>query len=104
MPLFDGIFRDLVTKTRMGTASVGFQGRNFGLRTANAAEARVHVSFTTANAPVPVYHGLKRVPSQYSVISQSAAGRIYNDLPFQADSRTLVVKSDTAMVCELIVR
>lgn len=104
MAIFDGIFRKLTTQHNMGTASVGFQGRKFGIRSANAAEARVTVTFVTAGAPVPVYHGLKRVPSQFIVISKSAAGNIYNELPFQADSRTLVVKSDTAMVAELIVR
>lgn len=97
--------RQLVTGKNLGRAAVSFQPRKFASSTSKSQEARVQVTFTTADAPVPVYHGLRRVPTSWFAVSQNGAGTIYNDLPFQADSRTLVVKCDTAnVVAELIVR
>lgn len=105
MPEMPDVAIKVVTRFDLGTASVGYQPRKFGIRDAAANEARIHVTFPTANVAVPIYHGLRNVPSSYIVVSVNKAARIYNDLPLQVDSRTIVLKCDTAnTVAEVIVR
>ena len=105
MPGVPDVAIDIVTRFDLGTASVGFQKRAFGIRGAQANEARIQITFQTADVPVSVYHGLRKAPTGYVVVSANRAARIYNDLPFPVDSRTMVLKCDTAnTVAEVIVR
>jgi len=94
--------------------SIGSQPRNFGREAkGQAQERRLFVTFPTADAPVVVYHGLGRKPSDYIPVSwakgngatYAAPGKIYSDQPLPCDSRTIVLKCDTAnTVAEIIVR
>ena len=71
----------------------------------NSRERRASVSFVTANAPTPVFHGLGFTPSGYTVLSLSKSATIYNDFPLRASSRTIVLKCDTAnTVADILVR
>lgn len=105
MPEMPDVAQRIITRFDMGTASVAFQPRKFGIKQASANEARIQITFPTANAPVPVYHGLRSMPTSYVVVSANQAARIYNDLPLPVDSRTMVLKCDTAgTTAEVIVR
>lgn len=105
MPEIPDVAQKIVTRFDLGTASVDFQPRKFGVKKASANEARIQVTFPTANVSQAVYHGLRKMPSQYVVVSVNKAARIYNDLPLPIDSRTMVLKCDTPnTVAEIIVR
>ena len=71
----------------------------------NVRERRVSVTFTTANAPRVVYHGLGFVPTGFTVMGTNRAASIYGDLPLRATTRVVMLKSDTAnTVADILVR
>lgn len=97
--------RRIVSAKDLATSAVTVQGRAFGLKGSKSNEARVTVSFTSANAPTPVYHGLQHAPTQVIPVAMSQGASIYTDVPMIADSRSVVVYCDTANTnAELIVR
>lgn len=105
MPVKIDIARKLITAKQMGTAAVTHQPRSFGMRSSKSREARITVTFGAVNVPICVYHGLGFAPSGVTVVTKDRVADIYTDMPLVADSRTVVVKCDTAnVVAELIVR
>ena len=103
--------RDLTTSKNMALSTVRLQpsssqkaGAYTNVRT-NARERRVSVTFLTANAPTPIYHGLGFAPSGYTVLSKGAASDVYNDFPLPSTSRVIVLKCNTAnTVADILVR
>lgn len=103
--------RDLTTSKNMALSTVRLQPGSFqrpgsySTTRANARERRVIVSFNTANAPTPVYHGLGFVPTGFTVLNRGSTGRIYSNMPLPATSRVIVLKCDTAnTVADILVR
>lgn len=103
--------RDLVTSKQLALSTVRLQPGSFqrpGSYTqtrTNARERRLQVIFPAANQPVVVYHGLGFAPSGYSVLSQGKSASIYNDTPFPATSRVIVLKCSVAnTVADILVR
>lgn len=97
--------RRIISAKDLATSAVSVQPRAFGLKSSKSNEARVSVTFTSANAPTPIYHGLQHAPSQVIPVAMNQAAMIYTDMPLIADSRTVVVYCDTAnTAAELIVR
>lgn len=97
--------RSLVSAKQMATGAVTSQGRAFGSMQSKSNEARVTVSFPTADAPVPVYHGLGHKPTGATAVAVNPGGVVYTDMPLVADSRTIVLYCNTAStIAEVIVR
>ena len=97
--------RKLITAKQLSTASVTHQDRTFGMKSSKSNEARVMVSFPTADVPVCVHHGLGFRPSSVTPVVKNTAGSIYTNMPLVADSRTIVLYCDTAAtMAEVIVR
>jgi hypothetical protein len=70
----------------------------------NSRERRILVSFTSADTPTVVYHGLGFSPSGFVVLSKGS-GTVYNDFPLPTTSRVIVLKCDTAnTVADILVR
>ena len=103
--------RQLATSKNIAPSSVRLQPGPFNrpgsvesTRT-NVRERRVSVTFTAANAPRVVFHGLGFPPTGFTVMGTNRAASIYGDLPLRATSRVLVLKSDTAnTVADILVR
>jgi len=101
----------LVTRGDLDTRSVSFQKRRFGTPSGKAIEARVFFSFTSADVPVSMPHGLGKKPSSFTVVvSGNAAGTgsptIYTKDPsFWATNNVVVLSSDLANSwCEVTIR
>lgn len=103
--------RSLITSKQTALSTVRLQPSSFqrpgsysNVRT-NARERRITVTFRTANAPTPVYHGLGFPPSGYEVLGKSGAAVIYNSFPLPSSSRVIVLRCDTAnVVADILVR
>jgi len=111
--------RHLVTSKNTALSTIRLQPGSFlrpgsfsTVRT-NARERRIAVSFSTADAPVSIYHGLGFAPSGYTILSIGrgsgttylAGGKVYNDFPLPSTSRVIVLKCDTAnTVADILVR
>lgn len=70
--------------------------KRYGRSTSGLREARMTVTFSTANIPVNIVHNLGFVPSSWSVIKQDRGANFYNDTRLMATTRSLVLKCDTA--------
>lgn len=71
----------------------------------NLSEVRILATFRTANAPTPFYHSLGAVPSGYVVLGKDRAANIFNPIPLQCTSRTIVLACDTAgTTADILVR
>lgn len=103
--------RDLTTSKNMALSTVRLQPGSFqrpgsySTTRANARERRILVTFTTANAPYPIYHGLGFVPTGYTTLNPGSAATVYSNMPLPATSRVIVLKCDTAnTVADILVR
>lgn len=103
--------RDLTTSKNMALSTVRLQPGSFqrpgsySTTRTNARERRVIVSFTTANAATPIYHGLGFIPTGYTVLAIGGAATVYSNMPLPATSRVIVLKCDTAnTVADILVR
>lgn len=103
--------RDLTTSKNLALSTIRLQPGSFqrpgsySTTRTNTRERRVLVSFHTANAPQPVYHGLGFVPTGFTVLNTSKAAKVYSNMPLPATSRTVVLKCDTAnTVADILVR
>ena len=102
--------RDLVTSKQLALSTVRLQPGSFqrpgsySQTRTNARERRLQVIFPAANQPVVVWHGLGFPPSGYEVLARGNA-QIYNDTPFTATSRVIVLKCSVAnTVADILVR
>lgn len=103
--------RDLVTAHNIAPSTVRLQPGGFRqpggfTRTGtNARERRLTVTFTTANAPVVVMHGLGFTPSGFTTMGTNTAGVVYGDIPLSASRNVIVLKCDVAnTVADILVR
>ena len=97
--------RQTVTAKDLALGSVTFQGRTFaGQVQGKARERRVRATFPTANVAVPFFHNLGKRPTDFFPVG-GKSGIVYSDDPLKADSRTIVLYSNTAGYSgEVIVR
>ena len=105
------VARKLVTSKNTALSTMRLQPGSFtrpgsySYTRTNARERRIAASFLSANVATLFFHGLGFVPSGFTPLAPNAACRIYNDLPFQATSRVIVLKCDTANVTvDILVR
>lgn len=97
--------RHLVSSKDVLPASIAGVGRRFGRNKSGLKEARMTVTFTSANVPINIVHNLGFVPSGWNIVTQDRAGSIYNNTNLMSSSRSLILLCDTAgTVAEIVIK
>lgn len=95
----------LITQRDIAPGAITFQSGFGRAPTGKARERRIYCTFPTANVPVPFAHGLGRKPVTFVPAIPYSAATVYADRPLVCDTRTIVLKCDTAgATIEVIVR